>query len=220
MVIVEKYSEEEPKTLGGLTEYFRDLFGLRPSDLRDSHLHEAFHVVTGFGIGISDELRVDIYQTVMDGGRNSGPLRIKSLFESSRRFIDGQSYQGAKHSFLETDAWRQAQLRAEPICRAEQKDHERLAVRILSKFMDVAGRPMTWATLDDLNKIDARLLDFTAEAQAIKKRYCQSKRERALEREAAKAFDIASMDLRGRHMPRPFKPWWGPGARFFTGKKS
>lgn len=214
------YSETEPRTLGGLTDYFRDLFGLHPSDLSEPHLHEAIHVMTGFGIGIADELRVDIYQGVMDGGRDMGPLRVKFLFDASRRFIAGQSYLGAKHSFLETGAWRQAQLETEIICRAEQKEHERLAVRILSKFMDVAGRPMSWATLDDLKKIEASRLDFTAEAQAIKSKYCRSKAERMLERDAAKAFDAASMELRGQHMPRPFKPWWGPGASFFTGKKA
>lgn len=217
MSIVEKYPQEEPKTLGGLAAHFRAVHAFGVSRLYRDDVHAAIHAMTGFGPGRMDEVRVDIYHGYFMNGRRSFP-RAVDLSQSVSLYLYALPLSfiwGLRHSALETKAWRQAQREMSVITEDEFHAHLALAREIKSKFIRTVGCLPFEAPEATLEEISFSDFDFTGWAQGIKRQFCASAHESALEEKAARAFNDRSLQLRGQPMPLPFHSWCGRAKKLY-----
>lgn len=206
----------EPKKLGDLARHFRQIYELPEEGGLSELRHDGVHALTGFGIGVADELRVAIHETVLYGSRINPPSfqqavnAVEILHGALLDSMRGEWEITLPESQLATAAFRRAQTGAVRLARKEIEKQYALGESMNRTIKELTGKTYRQLTADEIAALDFGTVDFTGAAHTIKRRYEQPE-NRAAERETAAVFaEAAARKGRGGGIPAAGSPWHGP----------
>jgi len=212
---------ENAVTLGSLAERLKQIYELPEGNLFQPIRHDGIHAMTGFDIGIADELRVAICETALNYPRNKAPLgrafkREEALYGMLKSAVTSRYNLNAAESGLARKSFRRIQSRTERLEKAEIEDLYLLGKQMNEAIRRLTGKYYRKLSVQDIVRIEFKDVDFVAEAQAIKQKYEKPKNKRVRDAMARHYYKAAARLGREADIPAQGSPWHGPQKRAYA----
>jgi hypothetical protein len=179
--------------------------------------HDSIHVMTGFGIGVAEEMRVAIVEQVLVNSPER--VTVESLVERAARvrelfigtYLTPQfNRMNVSAAGLQSTAFNHADAMTQPLAHAEITDLYQAARDMQAAIRQLTGKPYYFITPVEFAGIDFKDVDFTAQMNNIKLKHMLPRNAQVEQATAQILHEAAAAQGRSHDMPAAGSPWVGP----------